>query len=443
MGLAHQVAEDERNALPVNTVNLDAAPKEQPAAVSMPPVSEMRPLPLPVPASAALQELASSTTRSTAAKGARSGPSAQLKEALRGTKEETTKATVPYSTVQADSRLEDLGKKQRGLDNERMGALEKALHAKDLTDSEKIGMALITLLPTLVGGIAGGALAGKAGAAAGVAGGLGGASQGIQSIVADKEKEKEQALAQASQAAARGDKLDQEILQRQEQLDRNKQFSQKMSQDLELAKMREQGDTARAAAANQAHLKAANIQAYSHLKGLEMSNNADLAKAEMKIKQLENGGEMKDFQGKASSHAIDMLMAKPVLDNIKDPAFLNSFQSWGNLQSALADPQQQVAARAILNYVNSALYQDTGAAISEKEWNTAFSRYIGRFTSSPQDLEYAKKIRDAKIEGTLGIAGPAGRRIAIDTVANIMRQQQPPVANSSDNDPWSKGRPVK
>lgn len=302
--------------LGTNTIDLQSQYDAQP---TLPAPAQMIPLPVPEPQGFAPQEAGVQRSGSSTQKINQPRPDAQ--------KQQDNVSAATETIVGPDGRIKSLQDKQRNLDAERMSSLEKASTAKDMSTEEMIAMALITLLPSIVGGIAGNAVAGKAGAAAGVAGGLGGASQGMQGVLAEKQRNKDDAMAQAGQAAARGDKVDNEIAQREGQLEQLGEAGKTRTQNKELAAMREKGDTARNAATNATHMKTANLSAYVDLKKM---------KAEQERVQ---GAKQTAGQQTASSDLYTNL----------DSAFTNMnelenvVRDNGNWESAVGNPQARAA----------------------------------------------------------------------------------------------------
>lgn len=125
-----------------------------------------------------------------------------------GAKKDTSPAAAgdkPDQGSAADPLLERYKNQQGDLNKMRDEALAKMKSQEGLSDNEKIGLALISVLPALIGGVAGSAFGG-AGAAAGAAGGLQGASAGWQMVQGAKNEKRKEAKAEA-------DKLDQQKLQ--------------------------------------------------------------------------------------------------------------------------------------------------------------------------------------------------------------------------------------
>lgn len=433
----------------VNRIDLNAQDEAQ---AKLPPPAQMMPLPEPQAPPAVIHTEAGLGKKPSSEQRAQA-PRLAAQEQRDVVESGTSKEERPSGP---DSRMSALDDRQKGVDRERMKSLEEAANSRNMSSEEMLAMALVTLLPTLVGGIAGGALAGKGGATAGIAGGLQGGSQGFNNLIAQKQKDKEAATAEAARLGQRSDALEGEKGQRQGQLETLAEHEKVRGSNKEIALIKEKGDSQRAAASNATHLKAANIQAYSHLKGAQIAADSAIAKAEARAKQAEESGDLKDYQGKASGFAGKMLASEHILRNIKDPALINSFADWGTLQNALADPKQQVAARATLNFLDAIARDESGAAINEKEWGRYFSQYMGRNTSSPEDMAYAQKMRGVAIKGMLGKAGRIGSRIAIESYQDEFgtpqqagpqggQGQQPGAQQQAPNDKpltskWGAGR---
>ncbi len=105
-----------------------------------------------------------------------------------------------------DALAEMLSGREKAATGERNAARAKADQEKDLTDGEKVAMALLAALPALVGAIGGGAIAGGAGAAAGAAGGFQGGAQGVGMINEAKQGRRKEALSAAEKAQERIDR---------------------------------------------------------------------------------------------------------------------------------------------------------------------------------------------------------------------------------------------
>lgn len=315
----------------------------------------------------------------------------------------------PEATPVPDERLTQLQQKQGDLSKERMDVLQEALATKPSSKEDKVAQALMAILPGIAGTLIGGAVAGKLGAAAGAAGGFEGSEKALGMQRADKEQQRKEALEKAGVLGARGDKLDQEILMRQEQIDKGVDVKENRKQLKELEIMKEKSAGERGAAQNKSSEKVAGIHAQASRDVAKINALSDAEKLDAAAGKSGKGeGDLKEFQGKAATFASDMLTAKEHLDGMRDPSFWNTLQSWNGFQSALSDPNRQRYARAVKVFLNAVLRHDTGAAISEKEYNDTFHQYFPLLGSSEPDMNDAQKYRDQRISMMLAEAGTQG-----------------------------------
>jgi hypothetical protein len=123
------------------------------------------------------------------------GKSANGKKPGRDTKRDVVsyEQTAAAAEKPEDELLAGYKGKAGDLEKQRIKALEQAAAEKDLSNEEKVAMALLAALPGLIGAIGGGAIAGGYGAAAGAAGGLKGGAEGVQMIAQSKEGRRKEA----------------------------------------------------------------------------------------------------------------------------------------------------------------------------------------------------------------------------------------------------------
>lgn len=161
---------------------------------------------VPAPVAPAVVEQLASAPRT----GGIAAPSSAKKSGA--TSSTTTSASAKDKELEA--MLEAAGKTndrsgERGdLANKQANLLARAEGEKELSDEEKIAIALLGTLPGLVGAIGGGAIAGGYGAAAGAAGGLQGGAMGVNSIAEAKQARRKEAKTEAQILAERIAKLD-------------------------------------------------------------------------------------------------------------------------------------------------------------------------------------------------------------------------------------------
>lgn len=329
---------------------------------------------------------------------------------------------------------------------DRDAKMAKSESERDLSDTEKIGMALIATLPALLGGIGGAAVAGGAGASAGVAGGLSGASAGINQIAAGKEAKRKEAKTDAEKISERIAHLDEQIAAEKEKAsDRTlsmalQERSAQKAATLEDKKM--QQSKLIADANNRTQLTAAMLHEKGAMDRAQIDAQVTTNKALMAAKQ--SGTELKDFQGKATQFATSMLVAKDDLDQMRDPTMWNTMTSWSGLQSALSDPKRQKYARSALNFIDAVTRDVSGAAITPSEWETKMRQYLPTLGSSPGDMENAQRFRDSALNTMLAKSGP-GRDIAISSYQAVTQPQQQQQSASSSEDAaavaWARQNP--
>ncbi len=336
-------------------------------------------------------------------------------------------AEAPTSNTAATAKPDDIQKLLQERRSQFAGDREKALAdakaQENLTDDEKVAFALLGALPGLIGLIGGAAAGGGAGAAAGAAGGLQGGAQGMQQIATAKSDKRKQALAQADKA---GDKLarvgDQE-------LERAEQVANQGFQAGQAAEGRKftaaQSEKELAARAREGALNRG-------LRREEMQTDLMKAGIAAAAKAKTDHPDLKDFQGKATQFATSMLVAKHDLDNMKDPSFWNTMSSWSGLKSALSDPKRQRYARAAFNFIDAVTRDVSGAAITPDEWETKFRQYLPAAGSSPDDIAFAQRFRDAALSTMLAKAGPGAEyaRQSAQTPGPTGGQSQQPQASN-------------
>lgn len=238
-------------------------------------------------------------------------PPASRAKANSSASQETKQAVQAASQpVTEDQLLADYKTKGEKLERERQDALSRAMSEKDLSDDEKVAMALLAALPGLLGAIGGGAIAGGVGAASGAAGGLQGGAQGAQMITQGKNERRKEALGQAEQLAGRMDKNDAMVAGRKGELDQ-RAFTASQSEKDRAFHSAENEKTRKANAAEHAANRAAHrgdiiaqgaIQERLH----RIDAEADLAKARAKH-EADVGGKLKEEDKSFYANAAGLL----------------------------------------------------------------------------------------------------------------------------------------
>ena len=373
-----------------------------------------------------------------------------------------------------DAIAEMLAGKKADAEVDLDSAKANALKAKDLSDGEKIFTALMAVLPGLVGAIGGGAIAGGHGAAAGAAGGLtggqlagqaagghGGLADGLTGLagglagaggmmMGEKEQLRQEQLDLAKAAQGRIDQVGGQQLGHAEKLQGQEfQVSERKAGDEFTASRQEdqqthdsmQRDKQNAFAEKQA------IQQMRHEYRMHEMNMFD--KMALKAAEAAAAGpaEIKDYQGKLGMAAAEMADADAKLQQItsaldENMTGLIATSSWANV---LKDPRLQQFAIEAERFLSPALHGETGAAISEAEWENAKRRFIPFRTDS-------QAARDAKAEARkfsslkfFNFAGPAAQAAAQRTMSmggqGTAQPQQIPAPVMSSAQQWLAENP--
>lgn len=350
-----------------------------------------------------------------------------------------SKAKGGSSTGKGDSELEALLKAagattdrsgERGtLDSQRNALLAKAEAEHELSNEEKVAVALLGALPGLVGAIGGGAIAGGYGAAAGAAGGLQGGAAGIQGISEAKAGRRKEAKTEAQVLAERIAKLD-DMMAIEKTRAADKQLEIRLG---ERAAARSAAEHQK----NRVHEWAkANLSAATQMQIARLGADTDLQKA--RLSASAGGGKVTEFEGQSAYHADAMLGAMPALERGE--------KTRGSIAGALmtkgigrffADPVMQQYAVAAKQFINAINRRESGAALTEREVEEAYDRFLPLASDSPQTIEYKRQQREAAFSRMAAAAGHAAERI------NIPQEYQAAQGNlDSQMIEWAKANPA-
>ena len=190
---------------------------------------------------------------------------------------------------------------------------------------------------------------------------------------AAKGENEKNALAQAAQTAGRSDKVDAEILARQEQLDKQREGEKGRQQHLAEALLHEKGEDVR----TQAHLKnakdVANIQGYYHLKGQKAAGGGGTKLSEQQERTLTLLPTM--IQANKMAGSLEQAKGGPPQQH----AVANAFKAMAP-KSMESEPYRAYHTAATL-WTGSYLFKVSGAAGPEQE----IGRYTPSFFASPGD----------------------------------------------------------
>lgn len=404
-------------------------------------------LPRPVEPDAVVSEKPSDTvTRPKQAKAARvTSPASDTTAQVPNNPETSPQGAAPQKDVVA----EQLDKRRADLENQRQALLTKADETKNLTDEEKIAYAILGALPALLGTLGGAAIAGGYGAAAGAAGGLQGAAEGMGSIAAEKKSARKEAIDQAAKlleqqmhvedlGAANQQRLGQQAFaageaEKGRQFE-TQQFGQKMGGQKELAALEHR---------NRLGEIGAQIAGQKDLKRMDIFG--DLQKAEMALlaKSKEQGLDAKDYEINAARYATRMLGASPAIDGAEREMTtlagqLATKHGWAR---AMSDPKTRQAAAAVYAFISGVLRKDSGAAISDKEWEDTFNQFMPTLRDDADTLRFKRAERQRETATMIGAAGKA--RGIITNALEAVPPEATGAPQGSTQDIWSTMKRVQ
>ncbi len=138
------------------------------------------------------------------------------------------------------------------------------------------------------------------------------------------------------------------------------------------------------------------------------------------------GGKMTEAQSKDALYASRMLNAEQVLT---DPAVVSAAQSRVQrgysampiVGNSLVSPEYQQYDQASRDLVNAILRRESGAAISQSEFDNAIVQYLPQPGDSPEKLALKAQNRRTVIEGFAGAAGKGYRpKMVFDQGGNLV-----------------------
>jgi hypothetical protein len=117
-----------------------------------------------------------------------------------------------------------------------------------------------------------------------------------------------------------------------------------------------------------------------------------------------------DAQNQSAGYATRIQQASKIIDELeKSIASYNpvSFAAELKLPSWAQSPQIQQYQQAALNLIGAKLRKESGAAISQTEYDNAYAQYLPKAGDSPEVLAQKKQNRDTILQGEIQNAGPA------------------------------------
>ena len=121
-----------------------------------------------------------------------------------------------------------------------------------------------------------------------------------------------------------------------------------------------------------------------------------------------------EFQGKSMTFGTRAAEADKILSNTQfNPVSVEAVRKTGIVGNLFADPSTQKALQAQRDFVNAVLRQESGAAISQSEFENAQKQYFPQPGDSPEVIAQKAKNRQTQIMGFARQAGPNGGRDVI------------------------------
>lgn len=136
-------------------------------------------------------------------------------------------------------------------------------------------------------------------------------------------------------------------------------------------------------------------------------------------------GKFNEVQGKAATFADRMAASDKIISSLEDVnqgaggivgaigntrlPFMSGPIQDTSVFNAAASPERQKALQAQRDFVNAILRRESGAAISESEFNNARRQYFPQPGDSQQVIEQKRNNRKLAIEGNMREAGPSYR----------------------------------
>jgi len=147
-------------------------------------------------------------------------------------------------------------------------------------------------------------------------------------------------------------------------------------------------------------------------------------------------GKFNEGQGKAATYADRMAKAESVISKMGDLNQGVGGRIAGMAQNALPDtlfnqiasPERQQMTQAQRDYINAVLRRESGAVISDQEFDNARRQYFPQPGDSPEVIEQKRQNRLTSTESLMREAGPAYRPPEAFTGTRIMVRPTPETA---------------
>ena len=145
-----------------------------------------------------------------------------------------------------------------------------------------------------------------------------------------------------------------------------------------------------------------------------------------------------EFQGKSVTFGTRAAQSHNILNALEDqvnPLSVAASRKGGMLVNWALDPQTRQVEQAQRDFINSVLRQESGAAISPSEYESAARQYFPEPNDPPEVIAQKRANREMQIKGFARQAGPAGAPDIIN-VYNTPYALPP----SKEQKPASRGR---
>jgi len=127
-------------------------------------------------------------------------------------------------------------------------------------------------------------------------------------------------------------------------------------------------------------------------------------------------GKQNETQSKDSGYANRMFDAEKTL---RDPSLIKASQSWKDRTAArnlpsdaanwVASKEYRLYDQAARNFINATLRRESGAAISQSEFDNAYTQYLPQPSDGPEELAQKQRNRQTTIAGIAGGGGQSYR----------------------------------
>lgn len=145
------------------------------------------------------------------------------------------------------------------------------------------------------------------------------------------------------------------------------------------------------------------------------------------VPKAQNEKPLTEGQGKASLYGSRMAQSDKILRSIEDKVSLPGLgmaQSMGTVGNYLMSSDQQRVDQAQRDFLNAVLRQESGAVISDQEFENGKRQYFPIQGNSKAVIEQKRRNRQIAIQGMMRMSGPAAKDILDIVNSPLMPSQQ-------------------